>query len=72
MKLSELIEELQNKYNKYGDGLVYMLDECATRQAVGIDADPQYGYRFDPVTLVEYEPLEKVEYRIYGYGYSTC
>lgn len=70
MKLSEFIKELQTKYNKYGDGVVYTLDDCATRQAVGIEVDTQYGYHFDPITLKESEPLEKVEYKIYGYGYS--
>ena len=69
MKLSEFIKNLQDEYNKYGDGTVFTFDDCATREAVGIEADPTYEYKFDS-TGKETRELTKVEYQIYGYGYS--
>lgn len=69
MKLSELIQNLQNVYNKYGDGLVFTLDECATREAIGIECNPEYEYVYS-AEGIETSNVKKVEYCLYGYGYS--
>lgn len=69
MKLSELIQNLQNVYDKYGDGLVFTLDECATREAIGIECNPEYEYVYS-AEGIETSNVKKVEYCLYGYGYS--
>jgi len=69
MKLSELIQNLQDIYDKYGDGIVYTLDECATREAIGIECNPEYKYTSGSEGELT-ATVKKVEYRLYGYGYS--
>lgn len=66
MKLSELISDLKEQLDKYGDGTVYTLDDCATREAVYVEPKVEYDYCHDQETPA----VEKVEYLIYGAGYS--
>ena len=70
MKLSEHIARLQELYNKYGDGTIYTLDDCATHEAIGIEEEIKYDYHYDPQTGEESRTIKETNYRLYGYGYS--
>ena len=70
MKLSEHIAELQELYNKYGDGTIYTLDDCATQEAIGVEEEIEYDYHYNPQTEDVEHTVKEVKYRLYGYGYS--
>lgn len=70
MKLSEHIAELQELYNKYGDGTIYTLDDCATHEAIGVEEEIEYDYHYNPQTEDVERTVKEVKYHLYGYGYS--
>lgn len=68
MNLSDFIKELQDKLEKYGDGKVYILGECAEHYAPYIDENVNEECVWNKEKQDTEWKIVSVDYRIYG-GY---
>lgn len=66
MNLSDYIKNLQDKLEKYGDGEVFILGECAEHETPYIEEDVEEVCVWNEEKQDTEWKIDSVHYRIYG------